>query len=308
MCQSILLIYNPASGYLISNMPDNAKFFFEEQLVQHCQANKISLTLLRLDSATTESIAGCLQRLKPDQVWVAGGDGTVLSVAKETVLLGIPIGVIPCGTMNLLARDMGMSLDVEQAIKQLCNAEVRKIDMAELNGQPFLCLSNIGMSTRLTDQRERLRKNPGWMRWPLMLWYMIKFMFAYPTLCVHIKLGDQVHSVRTRSISISNNLLAPQSSLVPERKRLDCGILGIYVAKDSSIWSLPRLILRLFSRNWQHDKDLVIFKADKVRINFLKPKQRIKVMSDGELRSEIPPLEYELKPAALKILRPIEQL
>ncbi|QEQ97512.1 hypothetical protein F0U83_12730 [Neptunomonas concharum] len=305
MPKSILLIYNPASGYFLEKQEDNPEAFFREQLSEHRQT--CQLTFFKLESDPSSLLSEQLNELQPDEIWVAGGDGTVLSVAQSSVNTGIPIGIIPFGTMNLMARDLGMSLDVKVAIKQLCHASISKIDMAELNGAPFLCISNIGMSTRLTEERERLRHTSGWIRWPLMAGYMIRFMFAYPTQSVHIKLGNQVHTLQTRSISISNNLLEPNSSLIPQRKQLDKGCLGVYVAKHTSIWSLPRLIFRLLRKDWQSDKDILMFKADHVRIQLSKPRRKVKIMTDGELNEHSLPLDYHSKPSVLHILRPLEE-
>jgi diacylglycerol kinase family enzyme len=299
----VALIYNPFSGYIISDVPENVEGYFQ-QLTSACSREELIIKLFSLSGDPELSLLTLLETEAPDQIWVAGGDGSVLSVAKLARKLDIPMGVIPCGTMNLMARDLGMSLDPEEAVKQLCSAQEGQIDMAMLNGKPFLCLSNIGMSTRLTDRRESLRKHSGWIRWPLMAWYMVRFMFSYPKLTVHLKLGNQVHSLQTRSISISNNPLSPDSSLMPTREALDQGELGVYVARDRSIWSLPRLILRLLVKNWHDDKDMIRFKSDEVRVNFIKPKRLMKVMTDGELSLEQLPLDYAIQPSALKVLRP----
>ena len=306
MSQSIVLIYNPSSGYFIENGIDDPEQYFQAQWDE--QAPEGELALLSIETIRNGTLRACLLRIQPDQVWIAGGDGSAIAVAELAVELNIPLGVLPCGTMNLLARDIGMSLDIAQAFQQLHDSDVQLIDMATVNGRRFLCISNLGMSTRLTEQREQLRQQSGWVRWPLMFGYMLKYLFAYPTLDVQIRQGNDVHILRTRSISISNNPLASHSWLIPERKRLDGGKLGIYIIQERSVWSLPRMIFRLFSRDWQDDDDLLHFSADAVRISFRRSSKKVQIMSDGELSQETLPLEYQTLPKALQVLRPKEAL
>ncbi|WP_027857524.1 diacylglycerol/lipid kinase family protein [Marinobacterium jannaschii] len=305
MIRDIVLIYNPLAGHFLEQCEGSVQEYFEGLLRAD---SHLKLRLEPFDGGQLAQLSRLLQHDKPDAVWVAGGDGTVLSVAEITSGLGIPLGVLPGGTMNLLARDIGMSLDMVTAIGQLADAQPEKIDMAELNGKPFLCISNIGMSTRLTERRERLRQHAGWVRWPLMGWYMLRFMFAYRSMVIHLKIGGQVHSLHTRSVTISNNPLAAESSLIPVRKSLNCGLLGIYIARDRSLWSLPRLIFRLLTRDWQNDPDMLSFRAESARIQFLHRKRVLHVMSDGELNPQRPPLEYCIHPQALTILKPREAL
>ncbi|MEN9502731.1 MAG: hypothetical protein RI964_2016 [Pseudomonadota bacterium] len=296
----IALIYNPMSGFFIDQGSDNFLSLLEATVQAYPD---VDVRLFPFDFKRLDALQTAVCYFDPEAIWVAGGDGTVLCMAQLAITLNKPLGVLPAGTMNLLARDLGMSLDIPSAIQQLITAQAGLIDMAEVNGQPFLCISNIGMSTKLTERREQLRAHTFWVRLPLLAWHMLKFVFTYPSSKVSVHINGQRYSLHTRSITVSNNLLAPHSSIIPVREGLSDGKLGVYVTKDTSLWSLPRLVLRLLGKTWQSDPDLLQFETDQLLINF-KHKRHVRVMCDGELHKMRLPLRYRLNAGMLCVLKP----
>lgn len=300
--RAITLIYNPASGTLLElAAEDDLPVYFKSLLAAFPD---VQVTLVAFKGDQLNQLKQVLKRTPPEAVWVAGGDGTVLAVANLTESLNIPLGVLPGGTMNLLARDIGMSLTMQMAVRQLIHADVEYIDRAEINGRPFLCISNFGMSTKLTERRERLRRHAGWIRWPMMLGYMLKFMFIYPPIHIRLEVNGTVHQLRTRAVTVTNNPLAAESTIIPMRCALNQGVLGVYVTRDRSIWSLPRLIFRLLIGDWQEDEDMLIFKASAVKVSVRRRKRKLKTMSDGELFRDKLPLKYRIHSRVLPILKP----
>jgi diacylglycerol kinase family enzyme len=300
MLRNVLLIYNSLSGFFVSQQPQKTEEYFSAFFDND---SKLSVQLLSFNDSELAGIKAIIQKCLPEAVWVAGGDGTILSIAGITAELQIPIGILPGGTMNLLARDLGMDQTMETALHQLKHAQPECIDMAEVNGRPFLCISNIGISTRLTERREHLRHYSGWIRWPLLIGNLFKLLFDYPVMTIKLEIGNQTHRLRTRSVSISNNPLASDSTLIPVRNAINKGFLGIYVAQDASLWSLPRLILKLIAGNWHGDDDLLRFEASQASIT-CRRKRQLQVMSDGELHRLPVPLKYRIKPGRLTILKP----
>lgn len=300
--RAITLIYNPASGTLLELASEaELPVYFKSLLAAFPD---VHVTLVAFKGDQLNQLKQVLKRTPPEAVWVAGGDGTVLAVANLTESLNIPLGVLPGGTMNLLARDIGMSLTMQMAVRQLIHADVEYIDRAEINGRPFLCISNFGMSTKLTERRERLRRHAGWIRWPMMLGYMLKFMFIYPPIHIRLEVNGTVHQLRTRAVTVTNNPLAAESTIIPMRCALNQGVLGVYVTRDRSIWSLPRLIFRLLIGDWQEDEDMLIFKASAVKVSVRRRKRKLKTMSDGELFRDKLPLKYRIHSRVLPILKP----
>jgi diacylglycerol kinase family enzyme len=300
----ITLLYNPHANYWLTYGNAEATEAYLHELMAPLEVN---YTLVALAEMPMNALEAQLKAFQTDALWVAGGDGSILAMATLAQKLDIPLGVLPAGTMNLLARDLGMSLDLSIAIQQLATAPVVRIDVASINQQPFLCISNVGLSTRFTQLREEMRHQPAWVRWPSIVWQMGHALFKYRNLRIDIEANGETLRLKTRAISIANNPLSNQGSLLPSRDTLDSGQLAIYVTKETTIWSMPRLYSRLMLGNWQHDPELLVIHTPEAVLRL--PRRRsLKVMTDGELQTYRTPLRYSLSPRQLKVLRPFSDV
>ncbi|MGB5832136.1 MAG: diacylglycerol kinase family protein [Thiohalocapsa sp.] len=242
-----------------------------------------------------------------DRVYVLGGDGTVLAVAR--VLLGqdIPIGIIPLGTANLLARDLGLPLQPEQAADALLQdptrAEIRYIDVGRVNGHPFLCASMLGMTTELAKAREAARGLGTWRMLPGMLRKGYWLLKRYPFRRVTLAFDDHQLSVRTRAMVISNNAILPKPGLFPARTSLNSGMLGIYGVEEGPLHDLPRIALSLMAGTWADEPGVFVRISNRVTVDTRKPR-RTTVLNDGEPCRLRTPLHYDVLPEALPVLVP----
>lgn len=242
---------------------------------------------------------------KPDALVVAGGDGTITSVVATLGKTELPLGVLPCGTMNALAADLGLPADPVAALDALLAGRVQYIDVGWANGRPFLCSSALGLMTVLARKREQVRGQPAWRKWPGVVWYALKLFAAYPVLKVELVLdgGARVHRLKTRAIAITNNPLSREPGPIPGREALDTGQLAIYAVRDSTTWSLPRLATRLMTGSWPDDADLQVFQAD-LAVLRIRSRRRLPIMNDGEVMALAAPLRYEILPRGLPVLVP----
>jgi diacylglycerol kinase family enzyme len=300
MTKNILLIYNRFSGAFVD--------FSEHEILDrlHMLTGNLSghnVRLFMFDRKNMHQMKVEIRQKSTDAVWVIGGDGTVSAVVKLLLKQNIPLGVLPGGTMNLLARDLGMDLDIKKAIEQLKNATPVLIDTAWVNDRLFLNICNVGISTNLTHMREKLRHCSGWIRWPRLVWYMIHSVFVYPAMTVELSINNEKHYVRTRSVTVSNNMLAKKSLVVPCRDRLTGGTMGVYVVKESSLYSLPRMMFKLLLGSWHYDESLLSFESAGFTIT-RRRKKRVRVMIDGELCRMNKKLRFSNDPASLTVLKP----
>jgi YegS/Rv2252/BmrU family lipid kinase len=98
-----------------------------------------------------------------DLVLACGGDGTVTACAEGVAGTGVALGIIPNGTGNLLARNLGLPLDLRQAVDTALTGQVRRIDAGTANGVMFVVMAGIGLDARmLMDTSESLKKRLGW--------------------------------------------------------------------------------------------------------------------------------------------------
>lgn len=296
--RKVAVVFNARSGALVSASDASPT----EWLADVFTNRGADPELRAFEPATVAADLRALLAREPDALFVAGGDGTVRSVVAALADRDIPLGVLPCGTMNVLARDLGIPEDLEAAVDALLTAPVRRIDLAYVNENPFLCNSALAVMPHLGRVRERARGRSGW---PLLRLVArgVRLLRRYPRMRLRIAVDGYEHVVRTSAVVVSNNPLSAGPAPMPPRERLDSGQLVVYVTRDRSEWDLVGIAGRLVDGTWQTDKRLAIYRGQTVRVS--SPQLRLtSVMSDGETEQLTMPLTYDIKPRALTVLAP----
>jgi diacylglycerol kinase family enzyme len=110
---------------------------------------------------------------KPDAIVVVGGDGTVACAASAMMGSDLPLGIIPCGTMNLLAKDLALPINnLDASIAIIAKGHTRNVDVGEVNSDVFLCASMLGLPARLGRTREGSRGSEQltWVKMARAIW------------------------------------------------------------------------------------------------------------------------------------------
>ena len=112
---------------------------------------------------TGERLASEAVRSGVDLVLASGGDGTVTACAGGVAGSGVPLGVLPCGTGNLLARNLGLPLSLDEALTVALTGSDRRLDVGIANDRPFVVMAGIGFDAEmLAGASEQLKKRLGW--------------------------------------------------------------------------------------------------------------------------------------------------
>jgi YegS/Rv2252/BmrU family lipid kinase len=103
-----------------------------------------------------------------DLVIACGGDGTVTACAEAMAGTGVPLAVVPLGTGNLLARNLGVPMGLEDALEVALGGRQQPIDAGRVNGSLFVVMAGLGLDARmLDDTSEPLKKRLGWLAYVL---------------------------------------------------------------------------------------------------------------------------------------------
>ncbi|PHK96124.1 diacylglycerol kinase [Pseudoroseomonas rhizosphaerae] len=299
------LLLNPRSGTLLGEPA------LAEALPAALRRAGFALTVIPPDAAPDlpGRIALALATA-PEALIVGGGDGTIRSAAAALRGTGIALGVLPLGTMNLLARDLGLPLAPLEAAAALGRARVAPIDLAEVNGEIFLCQSVIGLPNRIGQHRERSRGDARLAsRWRVVVGAARAF-WRHPPLRLGLRLGTPgqppeaapVLRVWTRALSVVNNAYEEAPGALFHRPKLDGGILALHVARDFGLWWLLRLLLAMAAGRWRRRPDLLTRRAAAITIHARK--RHLWVVNDGEALLLETPLHYRIHPRALRVLVP----
>ena len=185
-----------------------------------------------------------------------GGDGTVNAVASTVVGTDKKLGVLPLGTLNHFARDLGIPVDFDEAAKNLISGHPTKIDVGEVNGRIFLNNSSLGLYPTLVREREK-QQRLGSGKWPAFIWAAITAFRRYPFLDVRLDAGGRQFSRRTPFVFIGNNEYTMELLNIGMRDCLDKGQLSLYMTNRTGRWGLVRLALRALLGHLREDKDFL---------------------------------------------------
>jgi diacylglycerol kinase family enzyme len=239
---------------------------------------------------------------------VAGGDGTIACGAKAAMEHGLVLGILPFGTMNLLAKDLGIPVDdIGAALDILTTGGERAIDVAEVNGHIYLCASMLGLPARLARYREASRGRGSIMRW--------RYRFLRAALRAFARAGAPRWSlaidgkparIRAASLVVTPNGLDERSGRPLRRTCLDGGLLEVYAIKRLNLADVIRLSAKVLLGGLGADRNLTESSAREVVIDRAggRAGRSIRVMNDGEVHLLEPPLCYRLRPRALRVMAP----
>ena len=233
---------------------------------------------------------------------VGGGDGTVRSAAKALLGTNVPLGILPLGTMNRLARDLTIPFDVHEAAAALANGRTSEIDVAEVNGRIFLCNSTFGLSALFSLQRQALRGKPATERLRGYAWILNEMLRSRRRMEIDVDHGQARVKLRVLSMAVSNNRYVERPSLMMAKDGLHHGVLAAYVSQHPSGWGMARAVIRAMLGRFKSDPNIAHFEAQEITVSARR--SRLRLSNDGELEIVEMPLRYSIRPGALKVLVP----
>ncbi|MBI0432400.1 diacylglycerol kinase family protein [Roseomonas sp. KE0001] len=235
-----------------------------------------------------------------EAVVAGGGDGTVSAVAGVLAGGEVPLGVLPLGTLNHFARDLGLPADWRQAAAQLARGQVRRIDVAEVNGRVFINNSSVGLYADMVSERDRERRRRGWRKGPAMLLACLRILRRFGLRRLTVRAAGRRERVKTPLVFIGNNDYETSLPRPGRRVALDGGHLCLCVTRHGSRLSLLRLALRAAFGRLREERDFEMRAVETAEIHARAPLLRVSL--DGEVAMLRTPLRYRIRPGALRVL------
>lgn len=236
----------------------------------------------------------------------AGGDGTINALAQVVVEQcgkgsDVVLGVLPLGTLNHFAKDLGIPLDLEAAVRVVLEGEVRAVDVGEVNGKTFVNNSSLGLYPTLVKKREQ-HQSLGRSKWSAFAIAMWTVMGRYPLVNVSIEVDGKQLVRKTPLVFIGNNRYLIEGLQLGKRERLDAGTLSVYLTRDVSRAKLCWFALRALFGKLRDEKDFDAIETTGLKI--LTSGKHARISADGEIDLLAIPLEYRIRPKALQVVVP----
>jgi diacylglycerol kinase (ATP) len=237
-----------------------------------------------------------------DCVIVGGGDGTLNSAAPALVETGLPLGILPLGTANDLARTLGIEPDPVAAAGIIVAGHVRQIDLGEVNAHLFFNLASIGFSAEhARELTKEAKKRWGMLGYGLAAVRLLTRTRPFRAVIDHEGVTERV---RTVQISVGNGRHYGAGMTVESTAEPDDGRLDTYSLEVRHWWHLLRLLPSLRRGTQRTWGDVRAFSATELTVRTSRPRS---VNADGELVTTTP-ARFRILPAAIRVYAPRTRL
>ncbi|NIE97926.1 diacylglycerol kinase [Acinetobacter sp. Tr-809] len=297
------IIYNQKSGFHAAQQDDEY-----ERLMTFWTQYGFEIQVFELNSHVhfDDMMATVLARHQSSEhkgvVVAAGGDGTLNAVAKQLMHTDIPMGIIPLGTFNYVARALHIPIDVAQAAEVIATGSIQSVHVAGINDQIYLNNASLGLYPLFIKKRELYNQRLG--RFPLHAYTsgLDVLLREHKSLKLAVTVDGQRYPVATPLVFFGNN----QLQLSDMKLRIaECAangkLAGVVVAKSDRL-SLLKMLWKLIQGKIDQASDVYSFCAEHIQVDCKKAKLTVAV--DGELMEMQTPLKFSVKKSALKVMVP----
>jgi len=245
---------------------------------------------------------------RPGILVAAGGDGTLNAVATAAYTRRLPFAVIPLGTFNYFARDMGIPLDAAAAARVVAEGSLRSIPIGRVNGRLFLNNASIGLYRHLIEEREQFKRRFGRNRLVALISGIVTLLREHRSYELRMEVDGQASTLSTRTVFFGRNTLQIEQLGLDEAVCVARGELAVLALRDVGRLALLGVAMRSAVARLETAENLYQACASTVQVEWLDTRHnRIRVAVDGELIDCTLPLLVESVPDALQVIVPAQQ-
>ena len=286
----LALLVNPASahGRALKLLP---------RLERELDARRISFRVERTRSLE-DGVERALRAAEAGEIpVVVSGDGLVGAVGGALAGSDTPLGVVPSGRGNDLARILDIPAEPEAAVAMLASGETRRIDVGEVNGKRFLGIVSVGFDSECN----RLANETKWLRGSLAYVYSsVRTLLGWKAARFTLRIGDESERFSGYFVSVANNRAYGGGMLIAPDAELDDGEFDVVtigeVGKLRFLANLPKV----FKGTHVERDEVRVFRASRLELSASRP---FPVFADGEHLSELP-ATLRVLPRALSVIVP----
>ena len=237
-------------------------------------------------------------------VVVAGGDGTINTVANAVLESACPLGVLPSGTFNYFGRTHRIPEDTEEAVRMLLTASPRPVQVGLVNDRLFLVNASLGLYPTLLEDREAWKKQYGRSRLVALWAGLVSVVRARRQLRLQLDKDGELIQWRTPTLFVGNNKLQLQQIGMAEADALDAGLLVAIAPRPVGTASLLWLALRGALGSLGDAANVRSFVLRELAVTrSMRRSRSVKVAVDGEVLRLQEPLRFRVSPQPLYLLK-----
>jgi YegS/Rv2252/BmrU family lipid kinase len=239
---------------------------------------------------------------RDELVIVGGGDGTIAAAASTLIGTDTKLGVLPLGTLNHFARDLGVPTDVAEAAKLIASGKERRVDVAEINGRIFINNSAVGLYPLMVLDRDLQRKRLGRSKKLAMIVASVRTLARFGHQRLTLTVNDEEERVDTPLLFVGNNSYRVDLGGPGQRESLEDGQLCVMVMRQKTRRGFMAATIRALFNSTRDDDLEQIDGVERLRVSSWR--SVLPVSLDGEVVGIAPPLDYKIRKKALRVIAP----
>ena len=224
-----------------------------------------------------------------------GGDGTINEVASAIVGSDTVLGIIPYGSGNGLSRFLGISMNVEKALKNLGTGHVEIIDSATLNGQPFFNMAGMGFDAHISEVFANGKKR-GFFTY---IKSSFEEVYKYKPQLYHLEIDGKVYEREAFMLSFANSSQYGNNAHISPKASVQDGLLDVCIIKQFPLWRFVEMGMRMITKTTDKTKYVEIVRGKIIKVKRNSPGP---VHLDGEPHIAGTDTLIEVVPHSLKVI------
>ena len=237
-----------------------------------------------------------------NRIIVGGGDGSVGAAAQALAGSDAALGILPLGTLNHFARDLGIPFELDQAAALIAKGHVRAVDVAEVNGRTFVNNSAIGLYPLMVVDRDSQQHRLGRSKRLAMLVASFRTLWRFHDHRLTLSTDAGQEALETPLLFVGNNDYQLALPAAGRREALDDGKLCVLVMRKKGVPGFLAATFRALIGRTRPDDMVRMDAVTRLRVDSGRAVLTISV--DGETCRLSPPLDYRIQPGALRVITP----
>lgn len=281
----LLFIINPGSGSHDINL--------KEVISSHFSSKEVSIELFDLPKdCSLEKIKQSITQANADRVVAVGGDGTLKLVAECLLNTDVPIGIIPAGSANGMAKELGIPTNIEEALDLVVNGKPEKIHTVKLNDEICIHLSDLGFNAYLVKKFDTLPERGMW-GYAKATWHAL---WNHKRMQIELNIKGETFTSAAAMVAIANATMYGTGLKINPDGKLDDELFEIIVVKDYSYLEILKI---WFTKLPFNPKKIEVFQTSKVKIS---SKHKAHFQIDGEYVGKVNEVTAEILPASVTVI------
>ena len=264
------------------------------------ELNALDFELIIVPVKSSEQLPNLVRKHgeQVDLVIVGGGDGTLNAVVDSLVEMKLPLGILPLGTANDLARTLSIPQSIPEACRAIAAGQIKYIDLGWVNGKHFFNVASLGLSVKITQNLSKgAKRHWGVLAYGLtavqVLWYTRPFR-------ARIRLNDESIRVKTIQIAVGNGRYYGGGMAVADDAAIDDQRLDLYSLEIKHWWQIFPLLWTLPRGRQAILPWVLTLQGQEIEVHTRKPYD---INTDGEITT-FTPARFRVIPRALAVLIP----